>query len=185
MHTDHHFIQALRRNDPAGIREIYNRFSAEAARWIANNNGTPEDARDVFQEAVVALYEKARNPDFVLTCPLGALLYVIYSRKWVDRLRAKKRESEVRIQEESRYQLETRDDVLDLAEQALAAERDHQRLTSAFRQLSELCQKMLGMLAEGLSALETAEKLALNSVDTLYRRKNACMKRWRAIFLET
>lgn len=32
MHSDHHYIDALRNNDPRGIREIYQGFSAQA-QW--------------------------------------------------------------------------------------------------------------------------------------------------------
>ena len=107
MHADHRFIEALRTGDPRGTREIYERHAREAVRWIQNNNGSEADAADVFQEAVVAIFEKAQQPDFVLTCPLGALLHLIYSRKWIDRLREKKRDATVRITEEARYKTET------------------------------------------------------------------------------
>jgi RNA polymerase sigma factor (sigma-70 family) len=182
MHSDHRFIEALRQDDPRGIDEIYKRYAPEAIRWVQNNNGSVDDAQDVFQEAVVVLFEKAQKLEFVLTCPLGALLYVLYSRKWLDKLRAKKREGEVRIQEELRYKGESTPDTLLLAEEMIAHDQDQKRLAVAFTQLSDLCQQLLKFLAEGISPRETAEKLALNSTETLYRRKNACTQRWRTLY---
>ena len=38
--------------------------------FILNNNGTYDDARDVFQEAMITLYEKAKSESFVLTCQI-------------------------------------------------------------------------------------------------------------------
>jgi DNA-directed RNA polymerase specialized sigma24 family protein len=93
MHPDHQYIEALRNNDPRGIRALYTNYADQARRWVMQRNGTLADARDVFQEAMMALFEKSRDPDFVLTCPIGALLHVIYSRKWIDRLRTQTRES--------------------------------------------------------------------------------------------
>ena len=185
MHPDHQYIEALRQNDPRGIRKIYDLYSSQAIRWVTNNNGTTDDAKDVFQEALIVLYEKASDPAFVLTCPLGALLHVLWSRKWIDRIRSKNKESVVRKSEERRYDLEVADDVLVVAEDALAQTKEQERLSKAFEQLSELCRRMLSMLCEGAEAKAVVLELELNSVDTLYRRKNACTQRWRNLFLES
>ena len=72
MHPDQQYIEALRRNDPSGIRKIYELHARQALRWILNNNGTADDADDIFQEALMAVYEKSLDPSFTLNCPLGA-----------------------------------------------------------------------------------------------------------------
>ena len=181
MHTDHRYIEALRRNDSRLVREIYTQHAAQARRWVQQRGGSDDDAQDVFQEAVLAVYDKAADPHFVLTCPLGALLHIIYSRKWVDRLRLKTREAEVRNQEDIRYNLDVTDDALSVAESVLAEEQQQQRLARTFAQLSDLCQRLLTLLANGTSPREASEQLQMNSVNTLFRRKNACAERWRAL----
>jgi RNA polymerase sigma factor (sigma-70 family) len=184
MHTDQHYIEALRNNDERSIREIYRQYSAQALRWVVARGGSPDDARDIFQEALIAVFEKAQQPDFVLTCPLGALLHVIYSRKWVDRLRQKGRDVEVRNEEERRYNIEAASDALTLAEETLAEASRQAKMSRAFEQLSELCRRLLTLLSEGTAPREAAGALQMNSVETLYRRKNACIERWRSLFLE-
>lgn len=184
MHSDHQYIEALRRNDERHIREIYKQHSASALRWVMARGGSPDDARDIFQEALIAVFEKAQQPDFVLTCPLGALLHVIYSRKWIDRLRHKGREAGVRNEEERRYTIEVADDALSIADEAMAEQNRQERLERAFEQLSELCRRLLTLLSNGTPPLLAAETLQMNSVNTLYRRKNACTERWRALYLE-
>ena len=44
---------------------------------IINNNGSSDDARDIFQEAVIVLYEKARTGTFELNCQLKTYLYSV------------------------------------------------------------------------------------------------------------
>lgn len=182
MHTDQQYIEALRRNDERRIREIYKQHSSQTIRWVVARGGSAEDARDIFQEALVALFEKAQNLEFVLTCPLGALLHVICSRKWVDRIRQKNRDTGVRKEEELRYASEADEDVLVEAEEVLAEQARQARLRTAFQQISELCQRLLTLLANGTKAPEAASLLQMNSVDTLYRRKNACTERWRELY---
>lgn len=185
MHSDQQYIDALRRNDPHGIRRIYELYSTQALRWVLRNNGTVDDAGDIFQEALMAVYEKSLDPDFILRCPLGALLHLIWSRKWIDRLRQKNRETTVRKQEETRYEQDTTEDVLITAEDMLEGEARRQRMARTFEQLSELCRRLLQLLADGAAPREVAEQLEMNSVDTLYRRKNACTQRWRELYLQT
>ncbi len=181
MHTDQKYIEALRRNDERLIREIYRQHAEQVLRWVQSRGGSADDARDVFQEGLIAVFEKAQNPAFVLTCPLGALLHVICSRKFVDKIRQKGRDMEVRKAEERRYDLEHDSDALELAEECIAEQDRQERLGAAFAQLSELCRRLLSMLSEGVAPKDAAEQLQMNSVDTLYRRKNACTERWRSL----
>ncbi|MBC7777376.1 MAG: RNA polymerase sigma factor [Phycisphaerae bacterium] len=182
MHSDHQYIEALRRRDERSIREIYKQHSAQTIRWVVSRGGSSDDAQDIFQEALVAIFEKAQNLEFVLSCPLGALLHVICSRKWVDRIRQKSREAGVRKEEEIRYETEAEGDVLVEAEEVLAEQAKQSRLREAFQQISELCQRLLTLLSNGTKPLEAAAILEMNSVDTLYRRKNACTERWREVY---
>ena len=182
MHSDQQYIEALRRNDERLIREIYKQHSGQVMRWVVARGGSTDDARDIFQEALIALYEKAQKLDFVLTCPLGALLHVICSRKWVDRLRQKGKDIGVRNEEIRRYTDEQENDALTIAEETIAEEQKQLRLAQAFEQLSELCRRLLTLLSNGIAPREAADQLQMNSVDTLYRRKNACTERWRSLY---
>ena len=184
MHDDQQYIEALRRNDAQGIRQIYERYAGQAIQWVTRNNGTVADAKDLFQETLIALYEKASDPSFTLSCPLGALLHVIYSRKWIDRLRQNKRDETVRKTEHLRYSAEWNEDAIVIAEETLEKEAQQKRLSAAFERLSDLCRQMLTLLSEGLAPKMVAERLQMNSVDTLYRRKNACMQRWRECYAD-
>lgn len=182
MHPDHRYIEALRTNDRKAIREIYQQHEQNILRWVINRGGSADDARDVFQDALIALFEKAQNTDFVLTCPLGALLHVICSRKWIDRLRSKGKDAEVRNEEERRYSQEHDPDTLTIAEDAITEQQHQERLSRAFAHLSELCRQLLTLVSQGITPLIASQQLQMNSVDTFYRRKNACIARWRELY---
>jgi len=53
--------------------------------------GTSEDAEDIFQEAIIVLLQKVRQPDFVLTASLKTFLYAIAKNLWLKRLRGSRR----------------------------------------------------------------------------------------------
>ena len=44
---------------------------------IINNNGTPDDAKDIYQEAIIVLYNKIKKGDFELNSKLKT--FIIFS----------------------------------------------------------------------------------------------------------
>jgi DNA-directed RNA polymerase specialized sigma24 family protein len=53
---------------------------------IRQNNGSKEDAEDIFQEAIIVLLQKIREADFVLTSSLKTYLFAISKNLWFKRL---------------------------------------------------------------------------------------------------
>ena len=60
-HADHRLVEALLKNDRKGIEEIYARFSGKILRFVLQNSGSSDDARDVFQESLIAITQQARD----------------------------------------------------------------------------------------------------------------------------
>lgn len=180
LHPDHSYIQSLRQGDFAVLDDIYEAHAPTVVKWVCRNSGAVADAQDVFQEGIIALHQKAQDPDFQLTCPLGALLFQICRNKWLSQLRKKNREAEVRNVEAERY--ESEGIVHNTLEQIEEEEIRQRKLNQAFSQLSERCQQLLQLLASGMASAEVADQLGMNSANTVYRRKNACAERWRNLF---
>jgi len=61
------YLKAIRTGDDAGLRSIYLDFFPRITSLITRNGGTPDDAQDVFQDALVVLFEKCRDKNFVLS----------------------------------------------------------------------------------------------------------------------
>lgn len=183
QHSDMKYIEALRQNNARLIDEIYRRFSQSVLRWVLANNGKAADAEDLFQEALMVVYERYCQKDFHLTCPLGSLLLAICRRKWYDRLLQKKRESDVRNAEALRFEEEHESSALQEAEALLEADRRQSRLGRAFAQLSEQCQKLLTLVGEGHSDVTAlAEALGLPNANALYQAKHRCINRWKQLY---
>ena len=181
-HKDHLYIEALYNSDTRLIKEIYQNHSEQIHKWILKNNGTTDDAKDIFQEALLTIYTKACDPDFILTCPFGAFLFRICRNKWIDKLRQKGRTEEVRIIEEKRYKVEEEQKVIPKVEEVEEENIKQQKLDKTFKKLSELCQQLLTLVADGRSSSEIVEKMEMAEANTFYRRKNACIERWRTLY---
>ena len=179
-HEDHRYIEALRNKDNRLLEALYENHSRPVINWVINNSGSRADARDVFQEAILALYNKACDPSYILACPIGGLLFQICKNKWIDQLRKKNKDSEVRIVEKERY--ESDHSTVSELEAVQEEEIRQSRLEKAFVQLSSLCQQLLQLYSKGLKAEAIRTQLNMDNVNALYRRKNACTERWRTLY---
>ncbi|MEO7048644.1 MAG: sigma factor, partial [Ferruginibacter sp.] len=79
-------LKGLASNDKNCIESIYRENYSLIQSFVLNNNGSVDDARDIFQEAMIVLYEKAGLATFSLTCQLKTYLYSICRRLWLKRL---------------------------------------------------------------------------------------------------
>ena len=178
-------LKALREGDDKILKEVYQRFLPLAIHWITNNSGTAEEARDLFADALMAIYDKVNTTaNFELPCAFDKYLMGVIRYKWFDELKRKKRETEVRNQEVNRYDNEREENIEQLL---IATQQNHARqekLNRTFLMLSALCQELLSLYKQGHPPAVIAKKLNLNKVDTYYRRKNACIGRWRILIIE-
>ena len=59
-------LKGLASNDKKSVDTIYRENYNMVQLLVINNNGSADDAKDVFQEAMIVLYEKARSGTFEL-----------------------------------------------------------------------------------------------------------------------
>ncbi len=164
------YIQSLLKGDPKGLRQIYQEFLPRIRKLITTKGGSEQDAQDIFQNALILLYEKAQKPGFKLTSNFYTLLYGVSWNLWGNRLQ-KKSFKEVSIPENVKYS--TDDDIqMDMErseEQALFWE--------AFKELGEDCQRLMRLFFEKVKMEEIAEKMGYASVGYAKKRKFQCKEK--------
>jgi RNA polymerase sigma factor (sigma-70 family) len=79
-------LKALANNDSKATETIYKDNFNMILNFILNNNGSYDEARDIFQEAMITLYQKAKSESFVLTSQIKTYLYSVCRRLWLKRL---------------------------------------------------------------------------------------------------
>ncbi|MEM7104737.1 MAG: sigma-70 family RNA polymerase sigma factor [Bacteroidota bacterium] len=172
-HPDNRYVHALVNNDSVLVKEIYDRFSDNITRMITRNNGTTKDAKDIFQEGLIIIYEKACRGNFVLNCPFEAFLFLICKRKWLNELKKRGRGG-VTIEEERLSISEP--DALTLAEQTQTENDRNNLFWTKFRELGERCQQLLKLSWGGISMDEVASKMEV-TYGYARKKKSECVAR--------
>ncbi len=85
--TDQQLLEGLLAAKAADVAKIYDLALPSVISWVVVNKGSEADARDIFQEALIALFRKVETGDFELTCTLKSFLRIMCRNLWLTRLR--------------------------------------------------------------------------------------------------
>lgn len=180
---DETYLKALCEGNSLALREIYQRFAPQIRSWVLRNNGDDDDAKDLMQEALMAIHDRYCGTDFQFTGNFGGLLMVIAKRIWFDQLSKKKRQQSIR-KEELYGQLEEEPE-LEAAEEAMFASQRMELLSEVFKLLSEQCQQLLTIFTEGEKDPDSiALQLGIPSANAVYQAKHRCLARWKKLFYQ-
>jgi RNA polymerase sigma factor (sigma-70 family) len=174
---DLELLNGLAQNNRKAIEELYSQHYRMVQSFIVNNNGTTDDARDIFQEAMVLLYEKARSGNFELTSKLKTYVYSVCRRLWLKRLQQLQRfgapvESmeEVTPVEEDLEEQERRNEAFGMMDKALS-------------HLGEPCKSLLeAYYVHKKQMQEIAENFGYTNADNAKNQKYKCLMRLKKLF---
>jgi len=169
-------LQGLAIADRKAIETIYKLHYKMVQAFILNNNGTAEDAKDIFQESMVVLYEKVTSGVFELNCQLKTYLYSVSRRLWLRRL-----------QQQSRYMFtDTEHEYISVDEETETHEqrdREFEMMGKALNGLGEPCRSLLeAFYIRKLGMQEIASMFGYTNADNAKNQKYKCLVRLKKIF---
>jgi|SRR6185312_6216109 len=170
-------LEGLAKNDRNAIETIYRQHYNMVQSMILSNSGYPEDARDIFQEAMIVLYEKARSGSFELNSQLKTYLYSVCRRLWLKRLNQAQR---VFPEVEG---LEEKIPVEEDLERHEQRNRDFAAMEQAMNCLGEPCKSLLEAYYLGSKSMtEIAGDFGYTNADNAKNQKYKCLMRLKKIF---
>jgi RNA polymerase sigma factor (sigma-70 family) len=170
-------LKGLANNDSKAIETIYKENFSVILALIINNNGSAEDARDIFQEAIIAMYEKAQREDFVLTCKIQTYLYSICRRLWLKKLHQNGRYL---------YQVEGLNETVAVEEDLEEHERknaEYAIMDRALGSLGEPCKSLLeAYYLQKKDMQQIAKEFKYTNADNAKNQKYKCLMRLKKLF---
>ena len=170
-------LNGLARNDKTATEAIYRENYAMVQSFIINNNGSVEDARDIFQEAMIVLYEKSRLATFSLNCQIKTYVYSICRRLWLKRL-----------QQLSKFstQLENLEETVPVEEEIEEHEKrnaDFILMETAMSKIGEPCKSLLdAYYLQKKNMQEIAGEFGYTNSDNAKTQKYKCLVRLKKLF---
>ena len=174
---EQNLLRGLAKNDKEAVETIYRENYSAIQSFILNNNGSVDEARDVFQEAMIVLYEKSRSPSFSLNCQIRTYVYSVCRRLWLKRL-----------QQLSKYSTQ-----VDSLEETVPVEEeldDHEKrnedfilMENAMAKIGEPCKSLLdAYYIQKKSMQDIAGEFGYTNADNAKTQKYKCLVRLKKLF---
>ena len=175
-HSQTALLQGLARNDKKAIETIYKENFNLIQALVINNSGSTEDAKDIFQEAMIVLYQKVGSGSFELNCQIKTFVYSVCRRLWLKRL-----------MQQSRYSLhENTDDLVVVDDEMEDHEKRNTELTmmeKAMGSLGEPCKSLLeAFYMQKKNMQEIAGSFGYTNAENAKTQKYKCLMRLKKLF---
>ena len=170
-------MEALVSNDRIAIEKIYRENFPTIQAFILKNNGYADDAKDIFQEAMIVLFQKAKLDSFVLTCQVKTFLYSVSRRLWLKKLQRENKYNDVT---DNLKETVSVDDEIEAHEKQNA---EMHLMEKALSKIGEPCKGILeAFYIEKKTMPEIAEAFDYTNADNAKTQKYKCLNRLKKLF---
>ena len=170
-------LQGMALGDKKAIETIYKENYNMVQSLIINNNGSAQEAKDVFQEAMIVLLEKARSGNFELNCQVKTYVYSVCRRIWLKKL-----------QQHNRYSGEMESlagtvPVEDDVEEYEKRDQEFLVMEKAISNLGEPCKSLIeAFYIQKRNMQDIASQFGYTNADNAKNQKYKCLMRLKKLF---
>lgn len=173
--NDQQILEGLRQEQQFGrcVRQIYQKCYEMVESFILENSGTPQDAEDIFQEAILVFVQLAENDRLSGTASIRTVMYSISRNMWLDTLR---KNSRYMVKEKfSAHEVPLQED----SSEQMARQEKQEAIMEVFEQLGEPCKSLLlAYYYEGANFTELLHRFEgrFKNEQVIRNRKSKCLK---------
>ena len=150
--------------DESELDGLYKKYYRMMVKLVMTNSGTEQEAKDIYQEALIVFWQKAVSGNLVLTSKISTYLYSICLNLWRKELDRKRRLSR---EEKDSPQFQDHD----------SGERS-KIINKCVKEMGDTCRKVLTYYYfDGMSMAEIAERLGFANTNTAKTKKYKCKKK--------
>jgi len=150
--------------DEKELEKLYKKYYRMMTKLVITNSGSEQEAKDIYQEALIVFWQKAVSGNLVLTSKISTYLYSICLNLWRKELDRKSRLSHEQ-KDSPEYQNEDKKERTRIIRECLD-------------QLDDTCKRVLTYYYyERMSMSEIAKNLGFANTNTAKTKKYKCKKK--------
>ena len=178
--SDEQIIAALRNNDDSVLSVLYKLYFGSINHFIITNSGSEDDAKDIFQEAIIVFYNNIKDQSFELNCKIKTYLYSVSRLMWLKKI--KKASAIVGKITDFEGFIAIEDDEAELIEER---ELQFSKMSAALNDLGEPCKTLIeDFYIKQLSMGQISEKFGYTNADNAKTQKYKCLMRLKKLFFK-
>ena len=175
-YSDKEIIAGVQAEDDRIIKYWYQRDFSYVKNYILKNSGTESDAKEIYQDAFLVVYQKITDGTFRPTATIKTFLSVVARNLWLKQLRDN--HHPMTVEDIGELQIADIGDTYDWR-----ADEQEKKVMEKINQLGQGCQKILKLYYFNKNSLrEIAEKLEYKAEKNARNAKYKCMQQLRKTF---
>lgn len=170
-------LKGLAKNDRKAVETIYKDNYNMVQSLVLKNSGSIDDAKDIFQEAMIVLYERVQSEAFALNCQIKTYIYSVSRRLWLKRLVHQNR---FLIADEAQHEVVNVDmEVEEYEKQNM----EFLMMEKAIGSIGEPCKSLLeAFYMQKRSMQEIASNFGYTNAENAKNQKYKCLMRLKKLF---
>lgn len=171
-YTDKEIIEGLLaggRKEDSCLAYLYKNNIKSITNMIRENNGNEEEAKDIFQDAIVVFYEQVKIGKFQLEAKISTFIYTVAKNMWLNKLKRAMLDISYRNTQDKNQADDS------LFEQVLEKEKQY-IVYDIMNQLKEDCKQILiYTVYESRSMKEVSELMGFQNEQVARNKKSKCL----------
>ncbi|MCD0488910.1 sigma-70 family RNA polymerase sigma factor [Pedobacter sp. MC2016-14] len=177
--TDREVVLGILNNSEEALNKLYLGYYPMVLQFILNNSGDEDDAKDVYQESIIVLYNKIKSGNFELSSKLKTYIYSVSRRIWLKKLSQMGKKTGNLADFEDVVAVEVD---LEVHEEK---DRQFEKMQSALVHLGEPCKTIIqDFYINNLSMQDISEKFGYTNTDNAKTQKYKCLQRLKKLFFQ-
>lgn len=176
-HIINQTIADLRAGNSHACETLYKDHYVSVEKFIVKNNGTVEDAKDIFQDTLLVLLQKIMADDFELTASLKTYIIAISKNLWFKKLRniSYYREIEMTEKHSDKFYNEISSSILN--------ERSYrEKLQTYMSKITAHCNYLIQSMFFKKKSIEAIQKeFGYTSIHNAQNQKHKCISQLRKV----
>jgi RNA polymerase sigma factor (sigma-70 family) len=159
---DSEVIEKMKKGDESALEYLYKKNYKMMINLIIKNNGTEEEAKDIYQDALIVFWQKITSGNLEMTSKISTYLYSVCQNLWRKELERKSRFTSDTVEK-------------GFSDGSAEKEEKVKIIQECLGQLGESCRKILSYYYfDELSMNDIAEKMGFANADTAKTKKYKC-----------
>ena len=178
-------VRAIMADDDSVLKWLYQENYYKTEKYVVENSGSQEQAKDIFQDAFITVWENVKDSKFVPQnqTALNGYIYTVAKNKWLDFLKSS-HFKKTKSLEAHTYKIEDKNNTQDEID-ANASEEKIAKVVSTFGLIDEACKKILTVFYyENKSLRKIAEELNITEASAR-NKKYRCLEKLRTTVLKS
>ena len=174
-YTNIEIVDAIKNNKADNVLKfLYKNLKPKISRWITTNNGSKEEAQDIFQDSILVFYSYVLKDKFDVEANLDAFVFRIAKNKWINYVKKEGKnitiEGDIAINEEARTSTKTSNQDL---------------INGLLEQLGNVCKEILTYtIFYKISMEDVCARMNFNNPNSAKTKNYKCKQRLKNLINE-